>query len=150
MIERHDSIIVQKVSRTLIPLIQLFALYVFFHGHYSPGGGFQAGVLLGASIILQLLVTRASDIQALSVLREVMVASIGLGLFILVGALPLLLKGSFFDYDQVPWYGATDQLRHYWGILFAEAGVVIVVSMTLVIVFHVLAFVLYEDRRKNG
>jgi multicomponent Na+:H+ antiporter subunit B len=32
--------------------MQLFAFYVLLHGHYSPGGGFQAGILLGASMIL--------------------------------------------------------------------------------------------------
>ena len=32
--------------------MQLFGLYVIVHGHYSPGGGFQGGVALGASFIL--------------------------------------------------------------------------------------------------
>jgi len=36
----------------MIPIIQLFALYVVAHGHHSPGGGFQGGVIFGASFIL--------------------------------------------------------------------------------------------------
>ena len=52
MIERHDSVVVTTVLRLLIPVAQLFALYVLAHGHESPGGGFQAGVILGATYIL--------------------------------------------------------------------------------------------------
>ena len=52
MIRPFQSIIVVRVSRWLARLIQIFALYVIFHGHYSPGGGFQGGALLGASILL--------------------------------------------------------------------------------------------------
>ncbi|NVM57303.1 MAG: sodium:proton antiporter, partial [Desulfobacterales bacterium] len=47
----HD-LIIKTVCRLLIPFIQLFALYVIAHGHHSPGGGFQGGVILGASIML--------------------------------------------------------------------------------------------------
>ena len=34
----------------------LFALYVQFHGDYGPGGGFQAGVIFAAAIILYSLI----------------------------------------------------------------------------------------------
>ncbi len=46
------DLIIKTVCRLLIPFVQLFALYVIAHGHHSPGGGFQGGVILGASIIL--------------------------------------------------------------------------------------------------
>ena len=36
----------------MTPFIQLFGLYVIAHGHHSPGGGFQGGVILGTSLIL--------------------------------------------------------------------------------------------------
>ena len=47
-----DSLIIRQASRIMVPFMQLFALYVISHGHYSPGGGFQGGVNLAASIIL--------------------------------------------------------------------------------------------------
>ena len=43
MIQRSSSPIVIVANRIVSRLIQLFALYVIFHGHYSPGGGFQGG-----------------------------------------------------------------------------------------------------------
>ena len=48
---RHH-LILRVVTKLLVPPIILFALYVQFHGDYSPGGGFQAGVIFAAGLIL--------------------------------------------------------------------------------------------------
>ena len=49
----HDKyLILRIVTKILVPFILLFALYVQFHGDYGPGGGFQAGVIFAAAIIL--------------------------------------------------------------------------------------------------
>lgn len=56
--ERIDSswvpydMIVNTGCRLMVPFIQLFALYVIAHGHHSPGGGFQGGVIYGSAVIL--------------------------------------------------------------------------------------------------
>ena len=52
MRSQFQSPIVILGARLLSPYIMLFGLYVIFHGHYSPGGGFQGGTLLAASILL--------------------------------------------------------------------------------------------------
>ncbi len=44
--------ILRVVTKLLIPYILLFGFYVQFHGDYGPGGGFQAGVILAAAVIL--------------------------------------------------------------------------------------------------
>ncbi|MBN1687600.1 MAG: cation:proton antiporter [Candidatus Omnitrophica bacterium] len=140
MRRRHDSIIVQKISKLLIPFIQLFALYVFFHGHHSPGGGFQAGVLIGASFILMFLVGMKKETQHFSVRREFLIAVLGLGIFLGIGAVSLFFGGELFDYSKIPFLGEVAPYRRYFGILIAEGGVLLVVSMTLVVITHVLAF----------
>src|SRR5690606_35150423 len=48
----HQHRVLRIVSKMLIPPILLFGLYVQFHGEYSPGGGFQAGVIFAAGLIL--------------------------------------------------------------------------------------------------
>ena len=48
---RHH-LILRVVVKLLVAPIVLFALYVQFHGDYSPGGGFQAGVILAVAFIL--------------------------------------------------------------------------------------------------
>ena len=51
MNERYHNTIVDGVARVIVPFIQIFALYVIIHGHYGPGGGFQGGVILAASLL---------------------------------------------------------------------------------------------------
>ena len=50
----HD--ILRVTAKALIPLIFLFGLYVQFHGDFGPGGGFQAGVIFAAAVILYALI----------------------------------------------------------------------------------------------
>jgi multicomponent Na+:H+ antiporter subunit B len=45
-------LVIRIVTKMLIPFILLYALYVQFHGDFGPGGGFQAGVIFAAAIIL--------------------------------------------------------------------------------------------------
>ena len=51
-----EQTILRVVAKLLIPYILLFALYVQFHGDFGPGGGFQAGVIFAAGLILYALV----------------------------------------------------------------------------------------------
>ena len=46
------DLILRIGTKLILPFILLFALYVQFHGEYGPGGGFQAGVITAAMIIL--------------------------------------------------------------------------------------------------
>ena len=40
---------------SLFPLIVLFGVYIFVHGHLTPGGGFQGGVVIATGYLLLLL-----------------------------------------------------------------------------------------------
>jgi multicomponent Na+:H+ antiporter subunit B len=44
--------ILNAVTFLMIPFIILFGLYIQFHGDYTPGGGFQAGIIIASGIIL--------------------------------------------------------------------------------------------------
>ena len=52
----QDDPVIRVVAKVLIPAIMLFALYVQFHGDYGPGGGFQAGVIFAAALVLNAVV----------------------------------------------------------------------------------------------
>jgi len=52
----QTSVIVKTVVRFSLPVVVLFAVYVILHGEPSPGGGFQGGAVIGASVILFTLV----------------------------------------------------------------------------------------------
>ena len=47
-----NSRIIKTLAQKLLPFILLFGFYLTFHGHLSPGGGFQGGVVIATAIIL--------------------------------------------------------------------------------------------------
>ncbi len=51
----NASSIVTAGSKLLFPAIILLGAYVFIHGHLSPGGGFQGGVIIATGFLLMLL-----------------------------------------------------------------------------------------------
>ena len=59
----HHHLILKVVTKTLVGMIILFGLYVQFHGDYSPGGGFQAGVIFAAAFILYGIVMGLEKVQ---------------------------------------------------------------------------------------
>ncbi len=52
--DRYPVVLV-SVSRPLLALILLMALYIFLRGHYLPGGGFIGGLVASVALILQYL-----------------------------------------------------------------------------------------------
>jgi multicomponent Na+:H+ antiporter subunit B len=135
VIERHASVVVQTFVRVLTPLAQLFALYVLAFGHYSPGGGFQAGVILGATYIL-LALALGRDTLDRKVNQSVCVAlgAAGVLLYVLTGVAGMVGGGTFLDYSRLP-LPVTPVRARYFGILFIEAGVTLGVAATLIILF---------------
>ncbi len=50
------DLILKKVTSILLPVIQVYGIYIILHGHLSPGGGFAGGMILGISMVLYMLV----------------------------------------------------------------------------------------------
>ena len=70
----RQHIILRVVAKVLIPIILLFAFYVQFHGDYGPGGGFQAGVIFAAGVVLYALVFGLSASKRVFPTRAVEIA----------------------------------------------------------------------------
>ena len=138
MIRPHESVIVHTLARAFTPVIQLFALYVLIHGHESPGGGFQAGTLFGASILLMVLAFGIEHSQALLERRAIVWGGVGILLYAGIGLLPLLLGEAFLNYSALPIPGMDAAARRHWGILGIEIGVGVAVAATAVSIFYSL------------
>ncbi len=48
----NSDLLLRIGTKLILPFILLFAIYVQLHGEYGPGGGFQAGVIVAAVVIL--------------------------------------------------------------------------------------------------
>lgn len=52
--EPKNDVILQTITKVLVPVIFIFGIYVILNGHLSPGGGFSGGAIIGAGLILYL------------------------------------------------------------------------------------------------
>ena len=131
--DMQHQIILRVVAKMMLPLILIFALYVQFHGDYGPGGGFQAGVIFAAGIILYTMLFGLSLTQKV-IKTEVLeqLTAFGVLLYAGVGIACMLLGGNYLDYNV---------LRHdpvhgqHLGILLVELGVGITVAAVMITLF---------------
>jgi len=136
MIKRHESIIIQVTSSAMVPFIQLFALYVIFHGHYGPGGGFQGGIIQAVSIMLmRLCLGKEASEQKFPPKLAAALAAIGMLVFMLAGFIPMATGGAFLDYEYLPIPGVSGAASRYLGILIVEIGIALAVFGSLVLIF---------------
>ncbi len=141
---KGEDLIIISAARIIAPLMQIFALYVVAHGHYSPGGGFQGGVILGSSFILLAL---AYDLETiLKRLKErsiVIMGGIGVALYFGIGIICMFLGGNFLDYGA--WssvLGVSPVEARSHGMLGVEIGVAVTVMY--------IVFSLYADLSSGG
>lgn len=129
--------VLRVIAKLMISPILLFALYVQFHGDFGPGGGFQAGVIFGAGIILYSLIFGVGT-AARVIPPPVLSIGIALGVLIFagVGVASLLLGGNYLDYDVLAHDPAHGQ---HLGILLVELGVFVTVSTVMVTIFFAFA-----------
>jgi multicomponent Na+:H+ antiporter subunit B len=142
--------ILEMACRVLFPPTHLFGLYVLTHGHYSPGGGFQAGVILGASFILLAI---AFDLRAIlarlpeSLFRPL--SALGVAFYIGLGVVCLILGHNFLDYEALRslFPGISSAMIRSHGILLVECGVTVTVSA---VIFAIYANLVSRGNHKEG
>lgn len=132
-----DSLIIQTAVRMMVPFIQLFGLYVIVHGHYSPGGGFQGGVILGASfVLLALAFDLQTSVRHMSERANNILGNAGVLIFAGVAALCAIFGGLFLDYSALDAIIPMGPIEwRSFGIFLVEVGVGLAVMSVLVSLF---------------
>lgn len=136
MRDQFESPIVLLGARLLSPYIMVFGWYVIFHGHYSPGGGFQGGALLAASLLL-IRVAGGSKLAELQIkeLATTPLAVIGVVIYFATGLVAMFMGGYFLDYSLLPIPGMEPEWLRYTGILIIEVGIGLAVMAILVMIY---------------
>lgn len=149
--------VIRVITKLLIPYILLFAMYVQFHGDFGPGGGFQAGVIFAAALILFGLVyglPAAHRVAPPKVIEKLI--ALGLLLYAGTGVTCMLLGGNFLDYDVLEHHVLTElpafldflpgeEPHHFLpsgqhlGIFLVELGVGITVTAVMTMIFYAFA-----------
>lgn len=134
--------ILRILARFLIPLILLVGLYIQFHGEYSPGGGFQAGLVFSAGWILFVLIYGLErGLGAIPLKVMYALSATGVLIYALTGLAGVLLGGRFLEFTG---FLANPQSAQQAGIIIVELGVGITVASV-----SMLLFALFARRRRQ-
>ncbi len=132
-------LVLRIITKIFLPPILLYALYVQFHGDYSPGGGFQAGVIFAVGMILYGLVFGLETVKQVAPPRAIQVLmATGVIVYAGVGFVTVLLGDNYLAYNVLH----PDQEHHtgqHYGILAVELGVGITVASVMISLFYAFA-----------
>lgn len=138
---RLDTVL-RVCSKLFIPFILMFALYVQMHGDYGPGGGFQAGVIVAAAVILYAIVYGLGACRQIvpPAVVETMVP-LGVLIFAGVGVWSLFTGSEYLNYNTLITHdGQIEPIEgQHWGVFLVEIGVLVTVASTMIAIFYAFA-----------
>jgi multicomponent Na+:H+ antiporter subunit B len=89
----------ESVRGTMLPALLVtivFGFYIGLHGQLTPGGGFQAGVILATAPVLVYLAENTEAFRRLTSHKAVeVVEALGASSYALIGIIPLLIGAPF-------------------------------------------------------
>jgi len=110
--KEEASLIVRTGSKVLFPFIVLLGVYIFVHGHLTPGGGFQGGAVIASGFLLLYLAWPGrrvgrkafSAVESLSGLAFLAVGVLGIiyGVGFLGNFLPLGARNELLSAGVIP------------------------------------------------
>jgi len=131
------SLILNTVSKILLPLLIMFSVFVLLRGHYLPGGGFVGGLIAAIAFILYAFANGLTETRKLLRIYPGFLIPSGLLIATLSALAPMVLTGeplmTGLWYDQeIPVLGMIGSA------LFFDAGVYfVVVGVCLTIIFTI-------------
>ncbi|CAH0344615.1 Na(+)/H(+) antiporter subunit B [Bacillus sp. CECT 9360] len=132
---KTNDLILQTVTKVASPVIFLFSIYIFFGGHYSPGGGFVGGLLASGAIVLLLLSYDIKTVANILPIDYKLVVAIGLLIAALTGTGALIFDAPFmthaYQYFDLPIIGHTSL---HTAVLFDLGVYLVVIGVTMTII----------------
>ncbi|MEN1966737.1 Na(+)/H(+) antiporter subunit B [Lentibacillus sp. N15] len=122
-----NNVILRTVTKVVVFIILTLAVYLFFSGHNSPGGGFVGGLLLASAFVLLFIVEDIATIKKGIPIDFKRVAALGAFIVVATGFGAVLFGDPFltqsFGHFDLPIFGET----HLTTVTIFEAGVALVV-----------------------
>lgn len=105
-------------TRTMVPTLLLFSIYLVVVGHDLPGGGFSGGLLASAALLLVFLSFGSRGLRKFLPMDPERIIGLSLGIAILAGLIGLVVEGTFLTYT-------------YWAITVPLIGEIKLSSLLL-------------------
>ena len=132
---RTNDVMLQTATKVVIFIILMFAVHIFFAGHYTPGGGFVGGLLTASAIVLLMLAFDIETVKKIIPFNYVMMTATGLILALATAGASIFFNVPFFthayDYFDLPLFGNTSL---HSAALFDLGVFLVVVGVTMTII----------------
>lgn len=89
---KKSGFILKVASKLLFPVLLITGIYIFTHGHLTPGGGFPGGAMIASSFLLLYL---ADEKFVASIEKFKILEGTAGSLYVLIGAAGLLIGGYY-------------------------------------------------------
>ena len=132
------SILLQTIARIIMPPALLYAAYILFRGHNLPGGGFCAGLMTAAAIILQYVARQRREVEESMPLRPDVLIPLGLAFAAVTGLAAMIFSSPFltsaFGHVHVPVLGdfeSSSALFFDLGVYFVVTGITVTILLAI-------------------
>jgi len=137
------TIILRTASRLLVPLSLVFAMFIYFKGHQTPGGGFVAGLVAAVALIVHRMSEGDKSLTRMLPFPERVFIGLGLLLALATGTGALFFGLPFFtsshDYLYLPTSTGKPFKLEWATVMLFDFGVFLVVTGVVVGMINALA-----------
>ena len=133
-----ESEIIMTTVRIVAPFTLTYGLFLTFHGADSPGGSFQGGAIMGATILMIAFAFGIDPTRDWLRNRTVVaLAAGGTAVFATVGLIPMLFGANFLEH---PFFEEAWGINTKWGLEAIEiGGVAPIVAGVIIGMFFLIA-----------
>lgn len=132
---RTNDVMLQTATKVVTFIILMFAVHIFFAGHYTPGGGFVGGLLTTSAIVLLMLSFDIATVKKILPINYVTMTAIGLLISLATASGAIIFDVPFFThafgYFDLPLFGKTSL---HSAMLFDAGVYLVVVGVTMTII----------------
>lgn len=132
-----STLILKTAARIMVPLSLVFAVYIYFKGHQSPGGGFVAGLVASVALIVHRMSEGGESLKRMLPCSERLFIAVGLLLVLATGTASLGFGLPFLTSN----HGYTPLPDGYeWAsVMLFDLGVFVVVTGVVVGMINALS-----------
>ncbi|MET3699452.1 multisubunit sodium/proton antiporter MrpB subunit [Bacillus oleivorans] len=132
---KNNDVILQVTTKVIVFIIVLFSIYIFFAGHYTPGGGFIGGLMTSGAIVLLLLTYDIKTVAEMLPLDYKLVAAAGLFIAAATSTGALLFDLPFLTHGYWEiWLPILGETGLHTAVFFDTGVYLVVVGVTLTII----------------
>jgi len=145
-----ESQVIMSTVRVITPFSMTYGLFLMFHGSDTPGGSFQGGAIIGATVLMIAFAFGIEPTRQWLKNRTVVgLAAGGTATFGLVGLVPVLGGGRFLEHHFYVDIGLINKQK--WSMEAIEIGGVAPIVASIVIgLFFVIAAGFNTDSGGDG